>query len=94
MKIPRKLRIDGEDWRVKKIKVNQNDLETRFFGMADHMERKITIDTVHRTDSTFLHEIVHAVDVNRHLSLTEEQVKSLSHGLYAVIKDNKLNFNE
>ena len=92
MKIPRKLKIDGEKWTVEKISVRQNDLETRYLGCTDHLKKKITIDIKHRTDSTFLHEIIHAVDVNRHLELSEEQVKSMAYGLYAVIVDNKLDF--
>jgi len=94
MKIPRKLRIDGENWIVKKVKVKNDDLETIYFGRTDHMLKTITIDTSHRTNETFLHEIIHAVEVNRGLELSETQVKSLSHGLYATIKDNKLRFDE
>ena len=89
MKIPKKLRIDGENWTIEKVRVPGDDLETRYFGITDHMKKKITLDMVNRADSTFLHEIIHAVDVNRHLALNEDQVKSLAHGLYAVIKENK-----
>ena len=92
MKIPRTLKIDGETWTVERHLVKKNDLETQYFGRTDHYEKKITIDMSRRSNSTFLHEIIHAVDVNRHLDLEERQVKALAHGLYAVIIDNNLDF--
>ena len=38
--------------------------------------------------------IIHAVSENGKLELEEKQVARLAHGLYAIIRDNKLNFNE
>ena len=42
----------------------------------------------------FLHELIHVVDSNFHVDLTEEQVQTLAVGLNTVIEDNELNFSD
>ena len=42
----------------------------------------------------FLHELVHRVDSNLDLNLTERKVKLLSFGLFSIIAENKLIFHE
>ena len=94
MKIPDNLQVDGEIWKIEKIPVIDNSLETHYWGKTLPNELKIVIDINHRTDTTFLHEIIHVVELSRSLNLTEEQVNSLAHGLYGVIIDNKLDFTK
>lgn len=38
---------------------------------------------------TLLHEVIHAVEEQLHLRMTERQVFALATGLYAVFKDNQ-----
>ena len=94
MKIPKSLRLDGEDWKIELIHNTEHDLDVRHYGKTDDSKSLITLEANHHTDETFLHEIIHTIETNRFLEMTEQQVFSLSHGLYAVIRDNKLNFNE
>jgi len=93
MKIPRKLRIDGEDWIVKK----DSDLirNESNYGEIDYLHREIVLDkSSPKIPVTLLHECIHAVSQNGSLDLEEKQVARLAHGIYAIIKDNNLNFNE
>ena len=93
MKIPNKIRIDGEDWTVVKNKDLIRNESAR--GMITYDERLIQLDAnSKRTPTSLLHECIHAIDNNAALGLSEEQVKRLAHGVYAIIRDNKLNFNE
>lgn len=87
MKIPNSLRIDGESWVIKKVK---NSLGSGYEARTYMHEHEIILNTEAKSiDSTLLHEIIHVIDVNRALKLSEEQVQSLSTGIYAVIVDNK-----
>ena len=93
MKIPKKLRIDGENWIVLKNKNLIRNESAR--GMITYDKKLIQLDSNStRTATSLLHECIHAIDNNAALDLSEEQVKRLAHGLYAIIRDNKLNFNE
>ena len=92
MKIPNKVRIDGEIWTVKKVK---NTLDSDYLGRTFPHDHQILLNTDAKgIDSTFLHELNHVIDKNRSLGLTEQQICSFSSGLYAIIVDNKLNFIE
>jgi hypothetical protein len=64
-------------------------------GKYNEFDQEITIANMDDADvenEKFLHELIHAIDANRALDLTEQQVTSLSHGLYQVLRDNKLYF--
>ena len=90
MKIPRRIRVDGEDWTIEK---HSNGMDSSFLGRTFKHDHLITLNKDAKgIESTLLHEIVHAIDMNRNLELTESQVSSLSSGLYAVIVDNNLDF--
>ncbi len=93
MKIPNKLRIDGEDWIVSKdsdLIRNENN-----YGEVDHLQRKISLDkNAPKIPVTLLHECIHVVSENGKLDLEEKQVARLAYGLYAIIRDNKLRFDE
>lgn len=92
MEIPNKLKIDGEPWKIKKVK---NELGSGYEGRTYTHDHEILLNVEAKSiDSTLMHEIIHVIDINRGLKLSEEQVQSLSMGIYAVIVDNKLNFIE
>ena len=93
MKIPSKLRMFGEDWKV--IKNRNLSLTDGLWGQMKGRSREILLEVGHASiDTTLLHEIIHAIDRNMMIGLEEEQVTRLSSGLYAAIRDNKLNFLE
>ena len=55
-------------------------------------EIKITIDEdVHlqQREETLLHEIIHAIDGDRDLELSEGQIGGVSAGVYQAMRDNK-----
>ena len=83
----------GEDWKVTK---NRNlTLTDGLWGQTRARDREILLEVGHASiDSTLLHEIIHAIDFNVALGLEEDQVIRLTSGLYAAIRDNKLNFLE
>lgn len=93
MKIPDKIRIDGENWEIIK---NKNLLRNESLrGRITYLTRIIELEANSpRIAPSLLHECIHAVDNNANLDLTEEQVKRLAHGIYAIIVDNNLNFND
>ena len=93
MNIPNKLIIEGEDWTVDLIENTNHKLGTRKFGESDMTECLITLDANHRTEQTFLHELVHIIGYNHGLDLSESHVLTISQVMYAIIVDNKLNFS-
>ena len=52
-------------------------------GLADHMRQE-----------SLLHEVIHGVDEELSIGLTEEQVRRLSVGLYAVYRENEMHIIE
>ena len=54
---------------------------------------KTTLPPSHRAE-TFLHELIHQVDGNYHLELSEQATTLLAHGLFAIFVQNKLRFYE
>ena len=92
MNIPAKLTIEGEPWTVKLIDSTDHALDTRLFGSESQTTREISLDALHRTSQTFLHELLHIVDKNHGLLLEEKQIMTLAQVLYAIIVDNKLDF--
>jgi hypothetical protein len=93
MPIPKKLRICGFDYDV----IHKEDLDHTQGCSGVHLPEKLEIRLLgrgidpRRVENTFIHEIVHAIDVlfcNDKLS--EEQVSCMSNGLYQVFSDNKL----
>ena len=102
MKIPKKLKIIGFDWKI--ITGKKSDdvaYEGNCFGATHHGTQKIFLDkdtTEQNREKTFIHEIFHALwwqmglqkrkDIEQNLE--EEIVHTLAQGFYQVLKDNKL----
>ena len=95
MKLPRSLKIDGEKWKVKKVK--PSGLDDNYIGRANFPNHFIAVDTTIAPDrqaGVMLHELIHVVSSNRGMGLKEHQVESLANGLFAVIRDNDLDFTK
>jgi len=92
MKIPKKLKICGLDYKV----IFKDDLHQKegFAGLHRPVEQIIELEKNYHpqtVERNFLHEIVHAINNNYcNGELTENQVNSLANGLYQVLNDNKL----
>ena len=61
------------------------------FGFAEYPERRIRIEELIPDDQKrveVIHELDHTISYLFGLDLTEVQIRGLSHGFYAVLKDN------
>lgn len=61
------------------------------YGMVDHGKATIELNDSNSTErdiQTLLHEIVHVIDEQRGLSLSEEQVDKLAYGILDLIRTN------
>ena len=95
MKLPRSIKIDGEKWKVRKVK--PSGLDDSYIGRAHYPSHQISIDKTISNDrqaSVMLHELIHVVSTNRGMALKEHQVESLANGLFAIIRDNDLDFRQ
>jgi hypothetical protein len=93
MALPKKVRICGFNYDV----IQQNDLDHTQGCAGVHLPEKLEIRLLsrgidpRRIEQTFIHEVLHAVDVLfGNDKLSEEQCYSLSNGLYQVFVDNNL----
>jgi len=89
MKIPPTIKIGGH---IYDIEYHCSEM-IRLAGMADGEENVIHINerfADSKKESILFHEIVHTIDWMNDLKLTEQQTASISEGMYAVLKDNKL----
>jgi len=93
MKIPKKLKVCGLDYEIK-FEKNMHAID----GLAgEHNANKQTIRLQkddycqQRIEQVFIHEILHAIDVQfNNDALEEQEVRRLGNGLYQVLKDNNL----
>lgn len=95
MKIPDKIKIKGHEINI--IKKEQVTLEGKeVLGFANIDQNIIEIQSKNIPESlqamTLLHEILHFNAHYEGISLSEKLVESISSGLFAVIRDNKLRF--
>ena len=61
------------------------------FGTFEPVRMVVRLGTGHSEDQTretLLHEVMHAVEHQMNLQITEENIRQLSVGLYAMLKDN------
>jgi len=98
MKIPNKLKIGAFEWEVEENA--KTAMEGNCFGSTHPNTQQIFLDPAskqQKKEETLLHEVMHVVWWQTGLSeryrktpeIEEEIVKSLSHGLYQALKDNK-----
>jgi len=97
MKIPERLDILGYEYQVLN-EVTHNDSH---YGHAKHKDAKIILYSSpdytmpeQIEAETLLHEIIHSIDTALCLDLDENTVTRLSKGLFAVIRQNNLDFRK
>jgi hypothetical protein len=85
------VRILGKKYKIY-VKRMADEKNIFRYGLTTHWQKKIELNSAvdqDQKDETLLHEIVHCLDANMGLGLSERQVSSLSTGLHSVFKDNK-----
>lgn len=83
-----KFRIAGIEYDV--VKKSAGDMGG-LIGCADFNHQIISINgdcTAQTQQIAVLHEVLHIIDAAFNVGLSEEQVKTLTHGVLAAIKDN------
>jgi len=87
-----KIRIAGREFKVKFQKVKNLGKFSDIAGRVVVDYQTIWIDrdnNAHgRQQEVLLHEVIHAVDFNAGLKLSEETTTTLANGLLAVMRDN------
>lgn len=88
MKIPDSVHILGQDYTVEVL--SKKDMP-KLLGFCDVNRNVIQLRDTLKDDKLgeiFLHECIHAVEMQMSLDLSEKQVNSLGVGVYALLKDN------
>ena len=87
------LKVGPLDFSVE-FKTNIYDLDKRaLYGTVLHSEQRILLDAEQPPQlmqSSFLHEVLHAIDDMVQAELTERQVSVLAPALLMVLRDNGL----
>ena len=93
VKLRKSYRIDGEDWDI--VKYDTLMARTENYATTEFVTRKIIMDPgSRRIPVTLIHEALHIISDNAKLGLSEDIVQRVAHGIYAFIRDNKINFLE
>ena len=96
MRIPKKIKIGAQKITVKTVDTLGDDDMGAFFPGTNELllARKVSYGVIPEDQmaDTFLHEIIHAVNRNFGIGLTECQTAGLAGGLLQVIRDNNLDF--
>lgn len=91
-KIPDKVRINGIIYDVEIANYEGNDfVSINYWGHCYHDKCKIVLNKSidkQKLEQTFLHEIIHIINIDYELKLDEDDVTRLANGLYAFLKDN------
>ncbi len=87
-----KAKIGHRKYDIQYLKrVDDVDAGQDLAGCIRYADRKILICADQHAEDippTLLHEIIHAVSMERNLKMTENQVVNLANGLYEFILDN------
>ena len=93
--IPKMLNITGLEYNVEQkpgLAANRN-----LFGEISFMEQVISIDSSLKEDKqheTLLHEIIEALNNHHELELEHHKISTLAVGLFQVLRDNGLRFDD
>lgn len=98
MKIPTQVKAFGRIYKV----IRDNDMPDKMecWGYLDAMKDVLVLRkrncefTPGHEKQVFLHELMHIVDSNFHVGLTEEQIQTMAVGLTTIIEDNQLDFRD
>ena len=94
MKIPEELEIFRHRYTVRKD--NKLLMKDDTVGTYCPYVSEITIDTnapESKQQEAFLHEIIEAINNHLELKLEHKQITGLGTGLFHILSDNKLGFN-
>ncbi len=95
MKIPKKILSSGHDVAVKKIKGGSMNPQA---GCYLPWENEIIINLDNESESSqaeaFLHEIVENINASNELELKHSVITILASQLFAIIRNNKLDFRK
>ena len=90
VKIPKTTKILGVPYKVSTIK--QPELGSKSWGEIDHINQTIAVLDIGQEakEKTFLHEIIHGIDLCIGIDLDETQVERMAQGLYVWLSENGL----
>jgi hypothetical protein len=98
LKIPKSIKAFGREYKI--VRENSTTRKLECWGYFDDMEDTIVLRersvgfTSGHERQVFLHEIIHIIETNLPIGLTEEQVQTIAVGLSTIIDDNKLDFTD
>ena len=88
MKIPQTVHILGQDFTIEFIKDRKKlDYVGRCYPNANKIELVEDLPD-DKLFQTYLHEVLHAIDINLNMGLKHKQIDTLSVALYQFLKDN------
>ena len=89
MKFPKSIKILGKTWEVEWCKHIAADEEN--YGAVHWAGQKIRLQDdlpFDQCEETLLHELMHIIDINAALDMTEEEVRRLGNNIHQIIADN------
>ena len=89
MKIPDKVKIGGH-WIKIEVRSDQREQYDKM-GTNCHWENRIIVQedlAGSKQISSLFHEVLHEIDKQHFLQLTESQIETISEGFYAFLVDN------
>lgn len=95
MRIPKKLKVGGQIYKVKRVKEVNQDVSV--LGTCNQEYGNILVCDAYSnssTEMTFLHELLHAIFTHCNLPQDEDLIERLAQALYMVIVDNPEMFIE
>lgn len=95
MLIPKRLKVLAHIYTISETVEPQLGRGTSGLCCANLL--KIELDSSvpkSRKEEAFLHEIIEALKFHLDIKIEHEDLSALSEGIYTVIRDNGLNFNE
>lgn len=93
MQIPEKVKVLGHDYTILMVDLNETDQ----FGTMNQNTLTIRLNknkAQSQINETLLHEIIEALNHDLEIGLEHHQISEIEAGLYQVLKDNKLHFDE
>jgi hypothetical protein len=98
LKVPKKIKAFGREYQI--IRDNHITDKIEVWGYLDLFRDEIVLKkrteefTVGHEKQVFMHELIHLIDDNLKICLSEDQTQSLAVGLVTVMCENKLDFND
>ena len=89
MEAPKRIKILGKTFKVVERNFEDSPEAAGLTYVTDQELHYRTDDHFEAQRDTLLHEVIHGVELQLGLELTEQQVTSLAAGLLGVLRDNK-----